>query len=96
MTRKIKIKEQRGFGFVTFGTIDEANEALQADHVLHEQEIEVKRAMPNRFAQSSRQDSHLSQPALVDQSQGSWFIQVLLFRVLQVIVEQKLTRFPYI
>ena len=35
---------------MTFSTIEEANEALKVDHFLHEVEIEVKRAMPNRFS----------------------------------------------
>merc|ERR1712168_784209 len=44
------IKDQRGFGFVTFSTIQEADHALEVKtHIVNESEIEVKRAMPNRF-----------------------------------------------
>lgn len=53
------IKDQRGFGFVTFSTIQEADQALEAKtHIISDSEIEVKRAMPNRF-QSQTQSQPL-------------------------------------
>ena len=48
--KSFQIKDQRGFGFVTFSTIQEADQALEAKtHIISDSEIEVKRAMPNRF-----------------------------------------------
>lgn len=49
------IKDQRGFGFVTFSTIQEADQALEVKtHIISDSEIEVKRAMPNRFQSQSQ------------------------------------------
>lgn len=47
-----QVKAERGFGFVTFESIAEADAALEVkDHVLEEKEIEVKRAIANnRYA----------------------------------------------
>lgn len=50
MVTEAIIKDQRGFGFVSFSSIQEADAALDSkNHVINESEIEVKRAMPNRF-----------------------------------------------
>ena len=54
---------ERGFGFVTFETIAEADAALEiGQHKLGEKEIEVKRAIANKYQTRVQRNSDSSWP----------------------------------
>ena len=57
------MKTERGFGFVTFESIAEADAALEGgEHKLGEKEIEVKRAIANKYPARAPRTSDSSWP----------------------------------